>query len=46
MTGVQLTASLGMDEFGLALSGAVIGILLATVPALLLYRRSVAAFLR
>lgn len=46
MSGVKLTASLGMDEFALAASGAVIGILLATVPALLLYRRSVAAFLR
>jgi putative ABC transport system permease protein len=46
MTGVALTASLGPDELALAASGATIGVVLATVPAVLLYRRSVAAFLR
>ncbi|HEY4200800.1 MAG TPA: ABC transporter permease [Devosiaceae bacterium] len=46
MSGVSLTASIGPDEVWLAISGGLIGIVLATVPALLLYRRSVAAFLR
>ncbi|MBI4046368.1 MAG: ABC transporter permease, partial [Devosia nanyangense] len=46
MSGVALTAAIGPDEVQLAVLGGVAGIVLATVPAALLYRRPVAAYLR
>lgn len=46
MSGVALSASIGPDEAQLAVLGGLAGIVLATIPAALLYRRPVAAYLR
>ncbi len=45
-TGVDLSAGIGRQEVSLTLLGALAGILLATLPAALLYRGSVAALMR
>ena len=46
LTGVSLSAALGLEELTLAGTGALLGIVLATLPALMLYRASVAQLLR
>lgn len=46
LTGVSLSATLGQDEFVLAGIGAILGVALATLPAAMLYRGSVAQLLR
>jgi putative ABC transport system permease protein len=45
-SGMSLTATIGSQELTLALVGALAGVLLATLPAALLYRGSVASILR
>jgi putative ABC transport system permease protein len=46
MTGISLSATLGQDEFMLAAVGAALGIALAILPAVMMYRGSVAQLLR
>jgi putative ABC transport system permease protein len=45
-TGMAMSASLGLSELSLAGGFVIVGLLLATLPALLLYRRPVVAALR